>query len=196
MNFIGLDLSVNNTGMVVIDEKKKIIDYLYFRDTVTPQHNKIILPKHFHDKQHINLTMKINFVSINLFNILNKYKDSFVGVEGYSYNSKSNSTTKLAELGGYIKLMLLAGGFKYEIFPPCAVKKCVTGNGFAKKEETKKVCLENIKKIPWSEDYTGFDLYDALSIALFARTYYIMGDDTYRKEKIVWKRLKFNNRVS
>jgi len=190
MYFIGLDLSINNTGVVVIDRKKNIIDYLFFRNTLYKQTNKITVSERFHENDHVNLSMKIIFVARKILELVEKYENAFVGIEGYSYHSKSNSITKLAELGGCIKMELLRRGFRYDVFTPCTVKKCVTGNGFAKKFEVMDECIAHIKKIPWiDEGDKVFDLYDALSIALFARVFYFMGNKAFKQDKIVWKKI-------
>lgn len=70
----------------------------------------------------------------SVFDELFRFVDPDVAViEGYSHNSRSNSTSQIGELGGVIRLVLDDQFIKSAIVPPKSVKKYATGNGGASK---------------------------------------------------------------
>lgn len=122
--FIGIDQSYSGFGLVVLDEKGNC-------------HQKSLLkwpPGKYKDDGERLLT---------IFNDLTKYFEIHnssgaqikIGMEGYAYGAKLGRE-KLGELGGTVKLASnLVFGITPETIAPPALKKAITGNGKASKQE-------------------------------------------------------------
>jgi hypothetical protein len=82
-------------------------------------------------------------------------------IEGYSFGAKGAGVYQLAELGGAIRLMLHERGIPFAVVPPAVLKKFVTGNGIAAKDQMR---LEMFKRFG-IEALTN-DEIDAAGLAL------------------------------
>lgn len=162
--FIGIDPSLSGLAYVCLDENKNIHDYF----TMTTLKNiKNDFEISLFKLDNIN---KLIFIVDNIINRLNDLSNNeiYIGLEGYSYGSSSRSVTGMAELSGYIKIMLYKNKYKYDIIPPSVAKKFISGKGNANKDLVKNSCLHLKIEIPWNKkSYKRYDLYDALSIALY-----------------------------
>lgn len=76
---------------------------------------------------------RFDFISNWACNIIDDYNADFVGMEGYSYGSKSNRLFEIGENGGVLKNKLFLRDKKLEIFAPSDIKKCFTNKGNANK---------------------------------------------------------------
>lgn len=95
--------------------------------------------------------------------ILNKYKIDEVAIEDmfYAYNPKT--VIKLAQFRGALSLKILLELGNFSEYTPLQVKKAVTGNGKAAKEQVAFMVkrLLNIK-----QEIKPLDITDAIAIAL------------------------------
>lgn len=90
---------------------------------------------------------------------------SLVVIEGYSFASAHNLPV-LGELGGIVKLALYKAGIPFIIVPPSTLKKFVTSNHVAKKDE---VMLHVYKR--WGVECSVSDEADAVGLAAFGAAY-------------------------
>lgn len=141
---IGLDLSLNSTGMAVITNQNK-----EYTNTITTNNKGI---------------NKIIEIKKRIINIIKKYEEEeiIIGIEGYGYNTVY--AHKIGELGGVVKTALIEEfpGCKIVIIPPAVVKKYITGSGNAKKEQ---MLLKLF--IKFGKQFKNSDEADAYSIAKF-----------------------------
>lgn len=84
-------------------------------------------------------------------------------VEDYAYNSKkSRYTFSAGELGGVVKLILLARGIPVVTVPPKTLKKWVTGTGNADKELMMQTITER-----WGMDFDDDNAADAFALTRY-----------------------------
>lgn len=137
---IGLDLSINSTGVCVIEEGKKPIYYIITPKLTKRQqsisHNRI----HYktYDKIDSNLNHNIRCISEKISQIiankLSKTKDVEVRMEDVALMAKGRSIIDLSILNGYIRCSLDKLGAPYKTIPPTQWKKELLGNGAANKD--------------------------------------------------------------
>ncbi len=160
---IGLDISINGPAIVIIDNKKQIVDFLKL--TYLPR------SKAYNVKTK-NLEYKVKIASKNhrplffwkkAYDLLEEYlPNSILAIEGYDFNGNGR-VFDIAEFTGYFKLQLLSLGFGiHYIIPPTNIKKSLTGFGHADK-----VSIEKNLESQYGIFFEGDDdLNDALAIAL------------------------------
>lgn len=118
--FLGLDLSLNGTGISVLSHDGSLIESKLIKLNT----NKTNLYK---GQARIKVIVDI------ILSILNKYSPQRVAVEGYSFGSKGRSFIDLAELGGVVRYELTNRKLDWVEIPPKTLKKMVSGNGNADK---------------------------------------------------------------
>lgn len=74
-----------------------------------------------------------------------KYPPSFIGIEGYSFMSKGNCLTNLAEFSGILKYSLFRKENKFIIMSPKTVKKFISNDGNAQKNKVMLYAYKNFK---------------------------------------------------
>ena len=77
--------------------------------------------------------------------------------EAYSYGSKGRALFEIGELGGCVKLLVLSRGIPIIAVPPKTLKKFVTGNGNAKKDQMREAVHERWGY--WYEDDNEADAH-------------------------------------
>lgn len=145
---IGLDLSINSTGMAVYDGKDVEVSVISTEKGMN-----------YYDRIHF-IWEKIQSKTLSYSG---KPSDFFI--EDYSFGAfgKSSSVTTLAELGGFIKVSLHNHRLcnKFALVPVTVIKKFICGFGNAKKSDMK---LEFYKKFNFS--YKTDDEVDAHSLLI------------------------------
>lgn len=124
---LGIDQSLTATGLCLIENDLTIID------------QKTI------DTSEMRGMKRIEYILKEIDKFIQKMSGNMLTIvrEGYSYQSKSNSSFQLGELGGSINLLVY--GFLQEIekddvdirlliLPPATVKKFCLGSGSVKKD--------------------------------------------------------------
>jgi len=142
--FCGIDLSVTNTGLAVVeylgDSKFSLIDI------------KSIAP----NPRTKGFNKKLESLECFIFatESFNSIKDSkFFVLENYSFGSPGR-LTDLAELAGLYKGHIIRGlGKSYDVIAPQTVKKIITGSGRADKNEVQK-------------SFNNYDESDAVAVAV------------------------------
>ena len=139
VRIIGVDPSLTHTGIVVLDEKGKVI-------------NKFtIIPK--------NTSYKRLQIYEEHFNQLCESNPTLFCMEGYATNSKWGRELA-GELCGLIKLILFKHKQQLHIVAPTALKKFATGSG---KGDKSQIMLAVYKK--WHRDFDDEHQTDAYVIA-------------------------------
>lgn len=147
MIFIGLDLSINSTGVCINDSDTNTCHYFI----ISPKDAKKTYPnitfvkydkcKSSTDDSFIVRELK---KSNNIFNIVKKIEDIIVKYKGdntlcvlesISYGSSSSSVlSDLSGLNYATRYMLMNNGFNFNVVAPTQLKKFAVGNGSADKE--------------------------------------------------------------
>ena len=75
--------------------------------------------------------------------IITAHKVDLVGLEGYSYGSKSSRLFQIGENGGLLKHKMFKANINFDIFSPGDIKKHFSGKGNANKELMHETLLNN-----------------------------------------------------
>jgi Holliday junction resolvasome RuvABC endonuclease subunit len=146
--FIGIDQSYTGFGLVVLDET----GYCRQKSLLKYPLNKF--------KDEGARLVKIYDDLLKFFSLYRHYTvPTHIGMEGYAYGAKLNRE-KLGELGGIVKFTsYLSFGITPSDVAPSALKKYVTGNGKASKEEMVRAVQL------WDPEVTDNNIADAYGIA-------------------------------
>lgn len=166
MIYFGVDPSLSATGFCLIDEKLNLVGYRIIK--VEPGHPKRLLRYHDH-----------LYAWINTY--LNPKHKIRIGIEGYAYGAGKGSgmgmVFNIGELGGAFKIACQRHRTPFISPSPTQVKKFITGNGRAEKEEVEEEVRKDYGfKLKHGNKKERLDLYDAASVAII--TYYF-----YRRKR-------------
>ncbi len=145
MAFLGVDQSLNATGVCRIDEDGRITASA----TVDPEGHI--------DGERLHLIKRA--VSTFAADI------KFAALEGYSYDSVGR-VFELGEIGGVLKVLLLELSIPYVVVPPVLVKKFATGNTSASKDDM--VVAAKARGYAFDDDNQA----DAFFLACIARAFH------------------------
>lgn len=151
--FVGLDISFSGTGIVIIDDNKKIV----FQKEISTK-------KHDNDKY--DTENRIFKITNEALEILQNYKEKIklICIEDISFGSIGQGSAQLIGLNYFIRLNLIQNNFlSYHMVEPKKLKKFVTGTGNAKKQ----LMLKEVYK-KWGADFNSDNLADAFGLAMFA----------------------------
>jgi len=156
---VGLDLSINSTGVTVRDEESTF--YYLIVSKVTKKTLKKIESNElkplniiiYNKEEDINRNLKK--IGDNIMNILSLYKVDKVVIEDVALGATySRSLIDLTGLNYWIRCLLMKEGYKFETIPPTKWKKELLGNGQA----TKDIITDAWKKITGVRvDYNKLD---------------------------------------
>jgi len=148
--FIGLDLSLTNTGLVILDENEKILE------------KKLISTKPVDV-----IEKRLIFIQTEILSCLTKYMiGATIFVEGLSFGSSGQRMLELAGLHYLVRTTffnMVSPAFRYEIIPPTQIKRFITGTGTAKKEL---MLLKVYKK--FGEEFQDNNICDAFCLGKLA----------------------------
>ena len=137
MFLAGIDYSMNSPGICIYDTNKELVfkncDFFVYSNTKVRLENFkniLITPQ----KEFSCSEERFSLISDYVCEILLKYKIKCVGLEGYSYGSKSNRLFDIGENGGVLKHKLWKSNIAINIFTPGQVKKNFSGKGNSNKE--------------------------------------------------------------
>lgn len=147
MIYIGLDLSINSTGICIYDSELKdtkyyIIGSKFTKKTLDSSQNVVNFIKYSKtdiDKQS-SYHIKEFYKTHNIYNIVDEirriieiYKPTIATIEGVSFQS-NGSVIDLAGLNYMVRKILIDNNIGIYIVPPTQNKKFATGNGQAEKD--------------------------------------------------------------
>lgn len=162
--YLGLDLSLSNTGIAVITPEGKVLTTLISTKPV----------------DFITKEARISHIASSILTILHKHEIKYITFEGYAFNMKkgrSNNLTDLAELKGVIlnQIHLQFPDIVHITVTTQQMKKYVTGQGLIKAPKgvkvteaskfKKQVVLDAINNL-YNLEVTSFDEADAVGLAL------------------------------
>ena len=140
--FTGIDQSLQNTGVVVLDSKGKFVESHTWKPKKLRGSDRL---EYFYRKvEGLVLAMHLT--------------PTLYAMEGYSYSPYKMAD--LGELGGVMKLAFQLSATDLVIYPPTVVKKFVCGKGNAKKELVMKEVYKR-----WGFESSDNNLTDAYGIA-------------------------------
>lgn len=147
----GLDLSLNFTGVVVLD--------LTTGDTRSTR----IQPGARRGVERLiyNASSVLEFIASARKDIRPHNTQGFAMIEGYAFGA-AHQLPALGENGGVVKVALHKAGIPFAMVAPGTLKKFVTGNGAAKKDEV----IASIHA-QWKVLAENSDEADALALAMF-----------------------------
>lgn len=148
--FMGLDLSLTDSGVVCLQKNKVEI------------HNIKTKPDQFP-----NSLLRAEKIADDVFGYAIKYKPDFIVVEDYFVGRNSKAVINLCELGTLVRYKLLKGGFPFRTIAPNQLKKFCLGKGNAGKE----LILKGIYK-KWGIDVDNNNTADAVVLAYVAKALY------------------------
>lgn len=145
--FSGVDLSLNGTAVVIIDEQGKIISQIRLKT-----------------KSEDLIEDRLLFIAEKVISFLNSQKIERTYIEGLAYSSSGQSTMELAALHYIIRCAIFKErGLSYKIISPPTLKKFVSGVGNCKKNL---MLLYTFKK--FGEEFDDDNLCDAYCLSRLA----------------------------
>lgn len=139
---IGLDLSINSTGVCILYPNTEPIYYIISPKLTKKQqsitHNRIHYKTYL--KSIKNDSHNIRYISKEISEIITVYaqnKDGYpieVTIEDIAMGARSSSIITLSLLNGYVRAELDHLNMPYKTIPPTQWKKELLGNGAADKE--------------------------------------------------------------
>lgn len=165
--YLGLDLSLSNTGVAVLSGDNKIYTTSIATDT----------------KDYLTLEARITFIVRSIMNIIEYYEIKYIVFEGYAFGSSrfgSNNLTSLAELKGVILHHITNTHKEIDFITVTTqqMKKYVTGKGIvtvpkgikaAHKAKYKKQVVLDAVNNNYNLKLECFDEADAFGLALICR---------------------------
>lgn len=186
--FLGLDLSLGDSGVVLINDSKIII-----KESIKSYRIFDFIRDRF-----LRYSIIVNQLNDILFDYFKKIK--CIAIENYSFGS-SGRIVQLAESGGLIRNFLIENlNDDVDIIEvaPISLKKFITGQG--KGKQTKNIIIREIYK-KYGYDIDNDNVADAFILAKIAELYYYMRNNIilekiYHKyqEDVVKNIIKKNNR--
>lgn len=150
--FVGIDASLNNTGVVLLNEAGEIVD------------KKLIKTK---PDKFDSYECRILYI-LDQLSFLKDLDIHTANIEGISYSSKGQSTFELAGLNFFIRMYLYQNGIKFEVTPPTSVKKFLTGTGNCKKNLMLLHAYKN-----YGLEFSDDNICDAWSLSMIIYKKYI-----------------------
>lgn len=179
--FLGCDLSLTGSGLVVIDANYKIIDSTLLSTPLTGVERLAFLKKKF-----------VDFIS--------NYKITQAAVEGGAYN-EIGRIYQIGQWAGVAHLILFENNISFFEVPPLRVKKYVSGQG---RKVTKQLVILDVYK-QFKEEIRDDNIADAYVLSRIARDLYffvnhpdMLSTTSYRKEILekITSELKSQNLLS
>jgi len=146
VNFLGLDLSVANTGVVVINRDAKIL----YKDVIRTK------PK-------TAIEDRIRIVFGGVLQVHEKYNPHFIYIEELAYGARGDAMLELAGVNYFVRTMFVSNLIDFKMIAPGTLKKFVTGKGTGKKE----LMLKEVYK-RWGADFDDNNECDAYCLARMA----------------------------
>jgi crossover junction endodeoxyribonuclease RuvC len=148
MNILGIDPGTRNLGYCILELKSNKFTLI-----------EAGLLKFKSD----TLKSKILELTKGLDVILSAHKIDEVAIEDIFFAHNPKTVLKLAQFRGALSLKILLSVGNYEEYTPLQVKRAITGNGKATKEQ---VAFMVKRLLNVNKDIKPFDITDAMAIAI------------------------------
>lgn len=167
VRILGIDPGTNVLGFAVLDADK--------RTGMSVVEIGVITFKHIGEEQ----TDKLRYIFEQVQDLIRQYRPSEMSIEAPFFGKNVQSMLKLGRAQGVAIAAGMVNGLTITEYMPKKIKRAITGNGNASKEQVAGM-LENILKQKFQEKY--FDATDALAAAVchwFQSTGPSKGQKTY-----------------
>jgi Holliday junction resolvasome RuvABC endonuclease subunit len=148
--YVGLDLSLTNTGLSVITRTGT----LYMIESINAKERR-------GEERLDYITTEMR----NCFDCFRNLNSMLIYIEGYAMGAKGR-VFDIGELGGVVKLILYRHNCNYKVIPPTVLKKFVIGRGAG--EGTKKEDMKLFAYKKWGMEFDNNDECDAYCLARLA----------------------------
>jgi Holliday junction resolvasome RuvABC endonuclease subunit len=148
VHFIGLDLSLTGTGIVVLN------------NSMNPVMTKTL-------KNKLRGMERLDFIRSEISEVIANFPNSKYCIENYAMGIRSGQSFSIGELGGVIKLLLYDFQINPSLVTPTQLKKFIIGKGAGDKNI---VLLAVYKK--WGFDAPDDNQADAYGLARLAKELY------------------------
>lgn len=145
--FVGLDPSINATGVVILDDCANIVEQRTF---------SINNSDRFFEQSLIDYEKEISFIH-KILNLGSVY------IEGPAYQSAGQVILQMGAIHFCTRVYLYKHNIKYKVIAPGTLKKFVTGKGNSKKDI---MLLKTYKK--WGVEFSDNNICDAYGLARMA----------------------------
>lgn len=166
MNVLGIDLSLQSTGLAMIGRgysvylKERTKDYKIYGDILG---DRIPLPD---EDLFFGVKLEPKQPPLmprwrEILGVINAFVQvsQVILIEGYSYGSFLANSRAIAEIGGLVRYNILDVGKTYTEIPPKTLKRFITSKGNAEKN----VVLKEVYK-RWGIDVDSDDVADAVGL--------------------------------
>lgn len=150
MRILGIDPGSVITGIGIVDFKNNSDLKLIYCDAIC------LNPKS-------DISARLKNIYDNCIKIIKKYKPHELAIETAFYGKNIQSTLKLGQARGVVIIAALNMGLSISEYSPREIKKSVTGNGSASKEQVQYM-IKKILNIKINPQF--IDSSDALAVAL------------------------------
>jgi crossover junction endodeoxyribonuclease RuvC len=135
-----------------------------------------------------SLPLRLKQIYDKLVEVIKKYKPDYFAIETAYYSKNVQSTLKLGHARGVSILAAVNRQIPASEYSPREIKKSVTGNGAASKEQVRYIVIQSlkIKRLP-----AQLDISDAISVALCH--HYKITSAGFSKTSQSWKDYIANN---
>jgi Holliday junction resolvasome RuvABC endonuclease subunit len=184
----GLDLSINSPGLSIINTDGAIITSYFFpvlkRHIGVSSESKVqLLDKTYTYKissfchqqlKKLNTFQKFHLIQKYILSVLKSNQIKHIYIEGYAYDAKCSSATKIHELGGIMKYGLYENNITWSLLAPTSLKKQYTGSGRSDKFQMYKTFIDmgmpDLKHIFATQNCKGIptpvqDIVDSFALA-------------------------------
>ena len=148
---LGIDPGTNVLGFAIIDADKKAVKLIEMG---------VVTFAHISSDDH---TIKLRYIFEQVQDIIRQHRPQEMAIEAPFYGKNVQSMLKLGRAQGVAIAAGMVNGLVITEYMPKKIKRAVTGNGNASKEQVSGM-LENILNTKFTEKY--FDATDALATAL------------------------------
>ena len=206
MRFLGVDLAPNHSGWVCLGERGQLLDLAFLTDRAASVKGRsgcgYCLPVPKVDDPEVRDLLRLDRALPVFEALLERFRPSFVGLEGYAFGSVTGAHSK-GEFGGLFRLVVWRSGAPLRVHDPMTVKKFVAGSGSAEKEDM----ISSIVAAG-GPDYTTYcdgskgglvvagDLADAHGLALMVRAEWMLRTGRLSLSSLLPHQLEVVNRVT
>lgn len=131
---LGLDLSLNHLGAVLLDELGNVAAIEFVTDTqaaAKAMQGGVLLPKSKSDDGEQFDLERLAWWERYLADLLRRMRPTHVAIENYAFASTSKGQHAIAEVGGLARLAVARAGAALRLTGPESVKLFATGKGNA-----------------------------------------------------------------
>lgn len=150
IRILGIDPGTNVLGFAVIDADKRLITVVEIG---------VVTFKHVGEEH----TLKLRYIFEQVQDLIRQYRPAEMSIEAPFFGKNVQSMLKLGRAQGVAIAAGMVNGLAITEYMPKKIKRAITGNGNASKEQVAGM-LENILKQKFQEKY--FDATDALAAAV------------------------------